>query len=172
MSMNGTILVWIFVLVSTSAWSNVFVHWTSSALPPAKELGLNDLVLSWNDRFSAQARAAQTLGYRVYVEVSLGQAATAAGTGASGFEGIILTVRQSERAELEKSLPKLRSAHPKVRFLVLNPDGKQPEMRGSQDRAEVSSRAGSPVHLFVGRTARLRAATISAYSGGLLAGSG
>ena len=131
MSINDTILVWAFVLVSTSAWSNVFVHWTSSALPPAKELGLNDLVLSWNDRLLPQARAAQRLGYRVYVEVSLGKAATAAGTGASDFEGIILTVRQSERAELEKSLPKLRSAHPKLRFLVLNPDGKQPEMRGS-----------------------------------------
>src|ERR1700682_4809688 len=98
MSIGGTILVCVFVLVSTSAWSNVFLHWTSSALPP-KELGLNDLVLSWNDRFSQQARAAQRLGYRVYVEVSLGQAATAAETGASGFEGIIVTVRQSERAE-------------------------------------------------------------------------
>ena len=131
MSIGHAILVWCFVLVSTSAWSNVFVHWTSSALPPAKELGLNDLVLSWNDTFRPQARTAQRLGYRVYVEVSLSQARTAAETGASGLEGIILTVRQSERAELEKSLPKLRSVHPKLRFVVLNSDGKQPEMRGS-----------------------------------------
>jgi len=131
MSIGDTILVWVFVLVSTSAWSNVFVHWTSSALPPAKELGLNDLVLSWNDSFSPQVKAARRQGYRVYVEVSLHQAAAAAETGASGLEGIVLTVRQSERAELEKSLPKLRSVHPKLRFVVLNPDGKQPEMRGS-----------------------------------------
>jgi protein-tyrosine-phosphatase len=100
-------------------------------LPPAKELGLNDLVLSWNDSFSPQVKAARRQGYRVYVEVSLHQAAAAAETGASGLEGIVLTVRQSERAELEKSLPKLRSVHPKLRFVVLNPDGKQPEMRGS-----------------------------------------
>jgi hypothetical protein len=46
------------------------------------------------------------------------------------LEGIILTVRQSESAELEKSLPKLRSDYPKLRFLVLNPDGKLPQMRG------------------------------------------
>src|ERR1700730_926814 len=111
MSIRDTILVWVFVLVSTSAWSNVFLHWTSPVLPPAKELDLNDLVLSWNDRFSPQARAARRLGYRVYLEVSLGQAATAAEIGASGFAGIILTVPQSERAELEKSLPSLRSAH-------------------------------------------------------------
>jgi len=131
MNIGDMILVWVFVLVSTSAWSNVFVHWTSSALPPAKELGLNDLVLSWKDSLSPQVKAARRQGYRVYVEVPLHQAAAAAETGASGLEGIILTVRQSEREELEKSLPKLRSAYPKLRFVVLNPDGKQPEMRGS-----------------------------------------
>jgi hypothetical protein len=131
MSIGNAILVWVFVLISTSAWSNVFLHWTSSALPPAKELGLNDLVLSWNDSFSSQQKAAQRQGYRVYVEASLGQAAAAAEGGAGGLEGIILAVRQSEHAELEKSLSKLRSAHPKLRFLVLNPDGKPPEMRGS-----------------------------------------
>jgi hypothetical protein len=131
MSIGNTILVWVFVLVSTSAWSNVFVHWTSSALPPPMELGVNDLVLSWNDSFSLQVNAARRQGYRVYVEVSLDQAATAAETGASGLAGIILTVHRSESAELEKSLPKLRSAHPELRFVVLDPDGKQPEMRGS-----------------------------------------
>ncbi len=131
MSIGNTILVWVFVLVSTSAWSNVFVHWTDSALPPAMELGVNDLVLSWNDSFSPQAKAARRQGYRVYVEVSLDLAATAAEAGASGLAGIILTVHRSESAELEKSLPKLRSAHPELRFVVLDPDGKQPEMRGS-----------------------------------------
>jgi hypothetical protein len=130
MSIGNTILVWVFVLVSTSAWSNVFVHWTGSALPPAMELGVNDLVLSWNDSFSPQAKAARRQGYRVYVEVSLDLARTAADD-ASGLAGIILTVHRSESAELEKSLPKLRSAHPELRFVVLDPDGKQPEMRGS-----------------------------------------
>ena len=142
MSIRDTILVWVFVLASTSAWSNVFVHWTRSAFPPAKELGLNDLVLSWNDSFSPQVKAARRQGYRVYVEVSLHQAAAAAETAASGLEGIILTVRQSERAELRKSLPKFR-------FLVLNPDGKQPEMRGSlvikrDSVLEVSSPTAQP----------------------------
>lgn len=131
MSMGNAILVWVFVLVSTSAWSKVLPHWTGSALPPATELGLNDLVLTWNDRFLPQAKAAQRLGYRVYVEVPLNQSAAVIEAGASGLEGVILTVRQSERAELEKSLPQLRSAHPRLRFLVLNPDGKRPQMRGS-----------------------------------------
>lgn len=131
MNIGEKILLWVFVLASTSAWSNVLVHWTSSALPPAKELGLNDLVLSWNAGVSTQVKAARRQGYRVYVEVPLHQAAAAAETGASGLEGIILTVRQSERAELESSLPKLQAAHANLKFVVLNPDGKQPVMRGS-----------------------------------------
>ncbi len=131
MNIGHMTLVWIFVLVSTSAWSDVFVHWTGAAAPPAKELGLNNLVLSWDDNVLTQVKAARRQGYRVYVEVPFAQAAVAAETGASDLEGIILTGRQSERAKLEKSLPQLRSAHPKLKFVVLNPDGKQPDMRGS-----------------------------------------
>jgi hypothetical protein len=131
MSFRHTIFVLVFALASTSAWSDVLVHWTTSALPPAKELGLNTLVLSWSDGFPSQAEAAQRQGYRVYAEVSLSQAAAAAETRAAGLEGIILSVRQSDRAELERSLPKLRAAHPDVKFLVLNPDGKPPQMRGN-----------------------------------------
>jgi hypothetical protein len=107
------------------------------------------MVLSWSDSFSSQVKAARKQGYRVYVEVSLHQAAAAAETDASEVEGIVLTVRQSERAELDKSLPKLRSAHPKLKFLVLNPDAKQPEMRGSlvikrNSVLEVSSPTAQP----------------------------
>ncbi len=131
MNIGDMILVWVFVLVSTSAWSNVFVHWTSSALLPAKELGFNELVLSWSENLSPKVKAARRQGYRVYVQVPLHQAAAAVEAGAGGLEGIILTVRHSDRGELEKSLPKLRSAHPKLKFVVLNPDGKRPEMRGS-----------------------------------------
>ena len=131
MNIGYAILVWFFVLVSASAWGDVFVHWTDSALPPVRELGVNDLVLTWNDSLSQQVKAARRQGYRVYVKASLQQAEAAAETGASGLDGIILTVHQSDRAELEKTLPGLRSAHPKLRFLVLNPDAKQPQMRGS-----------------------------------------
>ena len=61
------------------------------------------------------------------------QQATAAATKAEseGWAGIILKVRQSERAQAQSVFASLRSAHPKLRFFVLDPDGKQPEMRGS-----------------------------------------
>jgi hypothetical protein len=91
---------------------------------------MNNLVLSWNENISAQVKAARKQGYHVYVEVPLDQAAGVAET-ASGLAGIILRVPASKSRELEKSLPKLQSAHPKLRFVVLDPDGKRPEMRGS-----------------------------------------
>jgi protein-tyrosine-phosphatase len=127
----------------------VFLHWESAALPPAKELGLSELVFSWNDRLSPQVEAARRLGYQVYVEVPLHRASSAAETGAAGLEGIILIARQSETAELEKSLPKLRLDYPKLRFLVLNPDGKLPQMRGNliikrDSVLEVSSPTAQP----------------------------
>jgi protein-tyrosine-phosphatase len=149
MKIGVKILVWVVIFVSIPAWSNVFVNWTSSTLPPAKELGLNDLVFSWNENVSEQVKAARGRGYRVYVEVPLRQAAAAAKAGASDLEGIFLTVRQSERAELEESLPKLRAAFPKLRFVVLNPDAKPPQMRGSlvikrDSVLEVSSPTAQP----------------------------
>ena len=131
MSIRNAILVWVFVFGSTFVWSEVFVHGSTSPLPPAKELGVSNIVLPWSDNFSRQLKAARAQGYQVYVEVSLEQAATAAKTVASGLAGVILTLHQHESADLEKSLSELRSAHPKLRFLVLEADGKQPQMRGS-----------------------------------------
>jgi protein-tyrosine-phosphatase len=68
----------------------------------------------------------------VYVEVSP-QEATAAATKAEseGWAGIILKARQSERAQALNAFASLRSSHAKLRFFVLDSDGKQPEMRGS-----------------------------------------
>jgi NAD(P)-dependent dehydrogenase (short-subunit alcohol dehydrogenase family) len=119
----------LFVLAWTSAWGRVLVHWTGSALPLARELGVNEIVLSWSEDFSTKAKLAERQGYRVYAELPLSQAEKA--RSARGLEGIVLNVRASERAELERLLPKLRAAHPKIKFLVLNAEGKQPQMRGS-----------------------------------------
>ena len=130
MNIGAKFLLVVFVLVSPYARGDVFVRWASADLLPAKELGFNNLVLPWSDTVWAQVRAAQKQGYRVYLEVPWRQAPAAA-KGASGLEAIILTGRQSESAELNKSLPKLRSAHPNINFVVLSPVGKRPQMRGS-----------------------------------------
>jgi protein-tyrosine-phosphatase len=119
-------------------------------LPPAREFGLNDIVVSWNGGVPPLLALARERGYRVYVDGSLQQATAAAEKGETdGWSGIVLNVRQAQRAEIESTLASLRSAHPKLRFLVLNPDGKQPEMRGSlvikrDSVLEVSSPTAQP----------------------------
>lgn len=121
----------IVFLLCASAWSEVFVHWTQSNLPAAKDLGFRQLVLSWNGGFSPVLALARRQGYRVYVEAQPGELSDASDAAAkSGAEGIIVPSPQSGRAKLEESLAKLRVAHRNLKFLVLSVDGKQPQMRG------------------------------------------
>ncbi len=149
MSIRNPMFACAFLLVSSLAWSTVYIRWTSSSLPPmAAELGVTDLVIPWSNSFPAQVRVASTRGYRVYVEVPLDKAVAAA-TGASELAGVILTTQASESEEVKKALPRLREAHPKLKFLVLDPEGKRPEMRGSlvikkDSVLEVSSPTAQP----------------------------
>ncbi|HKV77090.1 MAG TPA: hypothetical protein VJP02_03050 [Candidatus Sulfotelmatobacter sp.] len=120
-----------FLMFSTTAWSNVFVRWTQPDLPPARDLGVSDLVVSWDRGTSSFVKAAHSQGYRVYAEVTLQQAASAAESAEEkGLAGLVLDVADSDRAAGESAFQQLRSARPNVRFLVLN-RGKQPQMRGN-----------------------------------------
>ena len=131
MSIRNAIVLWVLVAGATSAWSEVFVRGTGSSLPPAKELGVSKMVLAWSDDFAAQLNAARAQGYQVYLEVGLDQAASAAKSYGNGLAGIILNLHEHENADLKKVLAQLKSARPRLRFLVLEADGKQPQMRGS-----------------------------------------
>ncbi len=139
-----------FVLFSTAGWSSVFVRWTQPDLPPARDLGISDLVVSWDDATSSFVKLAHRQGYRVYAEVQLQWAATAAeSAGKNGLAGLVLDVAHSDRAATESAFQRLRSAHPNLRLLVLNHHGKQPQMRGTlvikRDSAlEVSSPTAQP----------------------------
>jgi hypothetical protein len=138
------------VLFSTAAWSSVFVRWTQSDLPPARDLGISDLVVSWDGGTSSFVKATHKQGYRVYAEVPLQQAVTAAkSAGENGLAGLVLDVDDSERAATESAFQRLRAAHPNLRFLMLNRHGKQPQMRGSlvikrDSVLEVSSPTAQP----------------------------
>lgn len=138
-----------FVMFSTAARSSVFVRWTQPDLPPAHDLGSSDLVVSWDRGTSSFVKTAHSQGYRVYAEVSLQQAAAAAESAEEhGFAGLVLDVADSDRAAGEIAFQQLRSAHPKVRFLVLS-RGKQPQMRGNlvikrNSVLEVSSPTAQP----------------------------
>ena len=138
-----------FVMFSTAARSSVFIRWTQPDLPAARDLGISDLVVSWDRGTSSFVKTAHGQRYRVYAEVSLQQAATAAESAeGKGLAGLVLDVADSDRAAGESALQRLRSAHPKVRFLVLS-RGKQPQMRGNlvikrDSVLEVSSPTAQP----------------------------
>jgi len=138
-----------FVMFSTAARSSVLIRWTQPDLPPARDLGISDLVVSLDRGTSSFVKTAHGQGYRVYAEVTLQQAATAAESAeGKGLAGLVLDVADSDRAACESALQRLRSAHPKVRFLVLS-RGKQPQMRGNlvikrDSVLEVSSPTAQP----------------------------
>ena len=138
-----------FLMFSTAAWSSVFIRWTQPDPPPARDLGISDLVVSVDRGTTSFVKAAHSQGYRVYAEVTLQQAATAAESAEEkGLAGLVLDVSDSDRAAGESAFQQLRSAHPKVRFLVLS-RGKQPQMRGNlvikrDSVLEVSSPTAQP----------------------------
>ena len=138
------------ILFSTAAWSSVFVRWTESGLPPAGDLGISDLVVSSDRASSSFVKAAHNQGYRVYAEVPLQQADSAAeNAAANGLAGLVLDVADSDRAATDSKLERLRPAYPKLRFLELNSNGKRPQMRGTlvvkrNSVLEVSSPTAQP----------------------------
>ena len=125
------------------------MRWTQPDLPPARDLGISDLVVSWDRGTSSFVKIAHSQGYRVYAEVTLQQANTAAeSVEEKGLAGLVLDIADSDRAAGESAFQQLRSAHPKVRFLVLS-QGKQPQMRGNlvikrNSVLEVSSPTAQP----------------------------
>lgn len=150
MKVRGAILVSVLLAVSLPAWSRVLLHWSNSTVPRSNELGLGDLVISWNEHAGSLLKEASQQGYRVYIEADLQQADAATRKAVdSGAVGIILSVPQIQYSDLQSALPRLEAEHPKLTFLVLNGEGKLPQMRGSMiikhdSVLEVSSPTAQP----------------------------
>ena len=139
-----------FLILSLPARSSVYVHWSTPEMPPASSLGVNQIVFSLLGDISPQVATARKQGYRVYVETPIQQAQAAAEQGAkAGWAGIILDLPEGESREFDDLVANLRSACPKLEVLLLNRNGKQPEMRGSliikrDSVLEVSSPTAQP----------------------------
>jgi hypothetical protein len=109
----------------------VFLRWTYSEIPPAKTLGVSDLVVPWDDGATSLLESARKQGYAVYFEAAPEQASAAAEAGKNGAAGVLLKVSPSDQTNVDDVLRNLRSLYPKLTFLILNPAGKQPQMRGA-----------------------------------------
>lgn len=118
-------------MMAPNCAGKVYVRWTQSKMPPAKTLGVSDMMIEWRDSVESLVDAAKKQGYRVYFEVTLEQASTAAGAGLKeGVAGIILKGRIPEENQLKEGARRLRAVYPNLKVLVLSAGGKQPEMRG------------------------------------------
>lgn len=136
-----------YLLLTTSAWSEVLVSWRQSELP-AKPLGVSGLVIPFAPDNATKIQNATTQGYRVYIEVSLAQFADAEKlAGKNSIAGLIIDTKDEQ--DTENKLQKLRADYPKVTIRMLSANGKQPQMRGqtvttSNGVLQVSSATAQP----------------------------
>lgn len=118
------------VLVAQPASGKVFLRVSQAELPPASALGVSDLVFVWpidNDSLLNQANA---LGYHVYLEASHGDLSVVADAAEKAHAvGVIFDAGNLDSSASEDVLRSARSAHSKLSFLLLNPGGKEPQMK-------------------------------------------
>jgi hypothetical protein len=118
------------VAIPTSV-AKVYVRWTQSAVPSSTVLGVSDLVIPWDAEAKGLPAASKRQGYQVFLEVKLEEAPAAAEVATTeGIAGIILKGESSEANLLEERASKLRSTYPRLKILVLDPGGRQPQLRG------------------------------------------
>ena len=126
------IVFFVCLLYAGPSWARVFLEWTQNVVPPAKELGVNDLAIPWAPERVALIRAATAHGYHVYIDCPLEEAAGVASSAARhGAAGIIVNPGDAQLPAAERAVRKLRAAHPKIIFLLLNPNAIQPQMKGT-----------------------------------------
>jgi hypothetical protein len=119
------------LLLPSTVLAKVYILWTEKTMPPAKLLGVDDLVVPWSDDAQTVAATAKKQGYRVYFQASLPDSESAARAASSStIAGIILKGEAAEESQLQTTAATLRSKYPKLSVSVLSARGKQPQMRG------------------------------------------
>ncbi|MGH9449713.1 MAG: hypothetical protein ACRD11_04150 [Terriglobia bacterium] len=109
-------------------------------MPPAKSLGVVDVVISASQ--GSLLQTAKKQGYRVYVEVDPERAnAEAKASSKMGLSGLIIgyaagpegstSTPAAQDGSAEALIKRLRSAYPSLDVRLLQPGGKQPQMRGT-----------------------------------------
>ena len=125
-------------LLSVIAWLNVapaagkvLLRVAAGALPPAKTMGVSEVVLQWPVRDTACLAKLHALGFRVFLEAGSNDLAAAAiAAERANLSGVIVALPGSETAASNETIRSTKAAHAKLLFRFLTPGGKQPQMRG------------------------------------------
>ena len=123
-----TVLATALFLMATPSWGKVFVRWTEPSIPPASNLGVDDLVVPL--RAKALIAEAGRAGYRVYVQIPISQVSSAARVSAiRKLGGIFLDPGEATQKQTNNAVRELRLAFPSLSVRTLDPRGQQPEMK-------------------------------------------
>jgi len=132
---TGKVVVFVALLLTLlgvqSCSAKVYLRWTQSTLPPAKVLGTSEIVIPWNGQAAALLAEAKKQGYTAYVEVGAAEIADAVDAAVkANAAGVILREEAAEHDALVEKAKEVRKAHAKLKVMVMDAHGKQPEMRG------------------------------------------
>jgi hypothetical protein len=124
-------LIWLGAALLPASRGEVLVRWTATELPPARTLGVTELVIPWNEDGKKLLEVARKQGYRVYVEArSDSLLAVAEALSKESIAGLILKIEPAESATAKEALEKVREKYPKLPVLTVDNRGKQPDMKG------------------------------------------
>jgi hypothetical protein len=124
------LLVAVWLSVEPAA-GNVLLRVTPGPLPPAKAIGLSDIVLRWPASETADLTKLRALGFRLFLEAgSSDLAAASAAAERADAAGVIFDHSGSGSAAEGELFRSSKMAHPKLLFRFLISGGKQPQMRG------------------------------------------
>src|SRR6266851_5096853 len=125
-------------LLSVIAWINVapaagkvLLRVAAGPLPPAKAIGVSEVVLHWPVRDAASLAKLRALGFRVFLEAGSNDLAAAAiAAERANLAGVIVDQTSSDAAANDETFRSTKAAHRKLLFRFLISGGKQPQMRG------------------------------------------
>src|SRR5207247_4850420 len=95
------------------------------------DIGVKNLVFAWPISDVSVVRKVQAQGYQVFFEASTGDLSAAAENAEKmNIAGLILAMENVDGSGDNELFRLVTAAHPRLSFLLLNPGGKEPQMRG------------------------------------------
>src|SRR5260221_5888185 len=123
-----SVIAWLSV---APAAGKVLLRVAAGPLPPAKAIGVSEVVLHWPVRDAARLAKLRAIGFRVFLEAGSNDLTAAAiAAERANLAGIIVNLAGSNTAANNETLRSIKAAHPKLLFRFLISSGKQPQMRG------------------------------------------
>ncbi len=125
-------------LLSVIAWLNVapatgkvLLRVAPGPLPPAKAIGVSEVVLHWPIRDANSLVKLRALGFRVFLEAGSNDLTAAAmAVERANLAGVIVDPAGSDTAANDETFRSTKAVHPKLFFRFLISGGNQPQMRG------------------------------------------